>query len=139
MDAFPEIAENASWLANTYRAVDAFDVIHPCGNDSLLQQLRLLTSEQFKTAIVCAHQAYAIELSHSPAGTWYGNLTYAEAIIILTPRKLSPLPVLILLGTWAITPTIVGVVFATQPRWAEMLDGFSMFRTGSDYSSWSHE
>lgn len=139
VDPLPEIAANASWLANTYRAVDVYDVVHPCGDDSLLQQLRLLNSEQFKTAIVRAHQAYAIELSHSSAGTWFGDLTYAETTTILTPGKLSPLPVLILLGIWAIASTIVGVVFATRPRWAETLDGFSMFRFGSDYSGWSHE
>jgi hypothetical protein len=139
LDPLPEIAANASWLANTYRAVDVYDIVHPCGNDSLLQQLRLLNSEQFRTAIVRAHQAYVIELSHSSAGTWFGGLTYAESTTILTPGKLSPLPVLILLGVWAIASTIVGVVFATKPRWAETLDGFSMFRFGSDYSGWSHE
>lgn len=98
LDPLPEIAADASWLANTYRAVDVYDLVHPCGNASLLQQLRLLNSEQFRTAIVRAHQAYAIKLSPSSAGTWFGNLTYAESTTILTPGKLSPLPVLVLLG-----------------------------------------
>jgi hypothetical protein len=83
LDSLPEIVANTSWLANTYRSVDAYDVVHPCGEDDFTEeQLRPITSEQFKQSIIRAYMAYGIELLKSSSGHWYGNLTYAEVTSI---------------------------------------------------------
>ncbi len=143
MDLIPEISSNTSWLLNIYRSVNAFNSVPiPCdkegnpldpstrGYDG--QQLQLITSGQFKRSIINAHKAYAIELMKTPDVHWYGNLTYAKTTTVLTPGQISPVPVLVLLIAWALCTSTLGVLFGLQQRWTDALDGFSMFRFGSD-------
>jgi len=40
---------------------------------------------------------------------------------------------MVLLILWGILSCILGVTYGVRPRWAEILDGFSMFRFGSDF------
>ena len=143
IDLIPEIASNASWLLNIYKSVNAYNIFPwtcdergiPVGPDKRAydgQQLQLVTSEQFKQSIIGAHKAYAIELMKSPNAKWHGNLTYAIETSILSPGQISPISVLILLILWAVCSTTLGILFGLRPRWADTLDGFSMFRFGSD-------
>jgi hypothetical protein len=138
----PEIAANASWLTNLFKSVDAYNLVPiPCddqGNpinlsySSSKQQLNVITSTQLKRSVIRAHQAYAIELSGPRGGMWYGNLTNVVRTAIIVPGKFPPVAILSLLAVWAALSTLLGIMFSTRPRWAEMLDGFSMFRFGSD-------
>jgi hypothetical protein len=138
----PDIAANASWLTNLFKSVDAYNLVRiPCDNQghpinlsniSSSQQLNVITSTQLKRSVIRAHQAYAIELSGPRGGMWYGNLTNAVRTAIIVPGKFPPVAILSLLAVWATLSTLLGIVFSTRPRWAEILDGFSMFRFGSD-------
>jgi hypothetical protein len=138
----PEIASNASWLPNLFKSVDAYNLVPlPCdseGNPINLnessggQQLNVITSAQLKRSVIRAHQAYAIELSGPRGSMRYGNLTNAVPTAVIVPGKLSPIVILILLAVWAVSCSLLGIIFGTRPRWADILDGFSMFRFGSD-------
>lgn len=138
----PEIASNASWLPNLFKSVDAYNRVPlPCDSEgnpinlnesSSGQQLNVITSAQLKRSVIRAHQAYAIELSGPRGGMWYGNLTNAVPTAVIVPGKLTPIVILILLAIWAVSCFLLGIIFGTRPRWADILDGFSMFRFGSD-------
>lgn len=138
----PDIAANASWLTNLFKSVDAYNLVPiPCDDRgrpinlsqiSSTKQLNVITSTQLKRSVIRAHQAYAIELSGPRGGMWYGNLTNAVRTAIIVPGKFPPVAILSLLAVWAALSVLLGIVFSTRPRWAEMLDGFSMFRFGSD-------
>ena len=138
----PEIASQSSWLSNLFKSVDAYDPIAvPCDkagnpidprNSSYTQQLKVMTSTQLKNSVIRAHQSYAIEISSPKGSVWYGNLTNAVPTTIIVPGKLSGVVVVILLAVWALCCIVLGITFGTRPRWADILDGFSMFRFGSD-------
>ncbi len=138
----PEIASNASWLSNLFESVGAYNLVPiPCDSEgnpidltssSGSQQLRVITSAELKKSIIRAHQSYAIELSAPRAGLWYGNLTNAVPTTIMLPGKLSPVAIIGLLTVWAVSCSLLGIIFSTRRRWADILDGFSMFRFGAN-------
>ena len=140
----PELASNASWLLNIYKSVNAYSQTPitcdesgkpiPLADTSEWQQLQLITSDQFKQAILRVHKAYAIELSASTSGSqWYGKLLYTQSTAVVTSGSLSPIPFMVLLIVWGLCSCTLGLVYGTRPRWAEILDGFSMFRFGSEF------
>lgn len=139
------IASNTSWLMNIYRSVDAFERTPLYCDDpattSTWQQLQLINSTQLRTSLVRAHKAYAIEMSKpnrvAPSAALLNNnldfdLRPLQPTSLISPGKVSPLPVLILLILWSLSMCLLGVVFGLPPRWSETLDGFSMFCFGSE-------
>lgn len=140
------IASNASWLQNIYRAIDAF---YPqplyCDEDgnvnvtltSAWQQLQLINSTQFLTSFVRAHKAYALEMTRPTTQenrmtSWTGTLNSVAPTVIIAPGNVQPQIVVALLSFWALGCLILGSTFGLRQRWSETLDGFSMFRFGSD-------
>ena len=140
------LASNSSWLQNIYRAADAY-YQQPlyCDDDgnvnvtltSSWQQLQLLNSTQFMTSFIRAHKAYALEITR-PRGKgeqmaeWERNATVIFQTLIISPGDVPPQLVVALLSFWAASCFVLGIVFGARPRWSETLDGFSMFRFGSD-------
>lgn len=130
-----EIASNNTWLTNLFRSVDAFNPVKmECNGSSyiLVSQTRPLDSTQFQQALIRVLKAYAIEVTTSRGPQWYGDLVYARPTVIIVTGKLNPLIIVILLVIWAVLCSGLGIVYSTRPRWSDMLDGFSMFRFGSD-------
>ena len=148
------IASNSSWLQNIYRASNAyFPQPLYCDDEgnvnvtltSSWQQLQLLNSTQFLTSFIRAHKAYALEMtrpststSTSTAGsgqvieTFTGALHAISETLVIAPGVVPPQIVVGLLGFWALGCVTVGLRFGLRQRWSETLDGFSMFRFGSD-------
>lgn len=143
------IASNASWLQNIYKAVDAY-YAQPlyCDDDgnvnvtltSTWQQLQLINSTQFLTSFIRAQKAYALEMTRPTARegrestetSWKGALNIISPTLIIAPGDLPPQVVVALLVVWALGCSFLGVTFGLRQRWSETLDGFSMFRFGSD-------
>ncbi|KEF59463.1 uncharacterized protein A1O9_04307 [Exophiala aquamarina CBS 119918] len=144
------IASNASWLQNIYRAVNAF---YPqplyCDTEgnvnvtltSSWQQLQLLNSSQFLASFIRAHKAYALEMTRPSTSTvgntqvtesWAGALNAITPTLIIAPGDVPPQIVVGLLAFWALGCLTLGLTFGLRHRWSETLDGFSMFRFGSD-------
>lgn len=140
------IASNASWLQNIYRAADVFyhQPIY-CDEDgnvnitltSSWQQLQLINSTQFLTSFVRAHKAYALEMTRPTTQenretSWTGALNVIAPTVIIAPGDVPPQIVVGLLAFWALGSLILGSTFGLRQRWSETLDGFSMFRFGTD-------
>lgn len=138
----PEIASQASWLVNLFKSVNAYSRVSiPCdeegnaidpSNSFSWRQLKVMTSAELKKSVIRAHQSYAIEISNPKGGVWYGNLTNTVPTTVIVPGKLPAIAVFILLAVWALCCIVLGITFGTRSRWADILDGFSMFRFGSD-------
>ena len=139
------IASNASWLQNIYKSVDAFyrqpiycdsegnvDV----GSTNTWQQLQLINSTQFMTSMIRAHKAYALEMSKPTVqdrnAQFQGNLTAVPQALVISRGDVPAEPVLALLAVWAVCCSAVGIAYGLRPRWSETLDGYSMFRFGTD-------
>lgn len=140
------IASNASWLQNIYRAAEAY-YAQPlyCDEDgnvnvtltSTWQQLQLINSTQFLTSFIRAQKAYALEMTaptarESQQMTWTGGLNIISPTLIIASGDVPPQIVIALLAVWALGCSILGVTYGLRQRWSETLDGFSMFRFGSD-------
>lgn len=137
-DPVPEIASNDTWLTNLFKSVDAHSpVLLACYNDSdrsdnSVVQPTLLNSTQFQQAFIRALKAYTIEITTSRGPQWYGDLVYTQPTVIVVRGQLNPIVIVVLLVIWAASCSTLGALYSTRPRWSDMLDGFSMFRFGSD-------
>ena len=135
------IASNASWLPNIYKSVDSYarTPLYCVGEDPALvsgwQQLQLINSTQLLTSLVRTFKAYAIEMAKPSASSEAisDTLNLVKSTSIISPGRVPPVVVLILLALWALGSSTLGLVFGARPRWSETLDGFSMFRFGSDH------
>lgn len=132
------IASNATWLQSIYRSVDAY-YQQPVYCDprnitttSWWQQMQLINSTQVLDSLLRVYKAYAIEMTKSHRASFAGNLTAVHLTAIISPGVLHPALVTVLLAIWTICSTTLGLIFGLRPRWSETLDGFSMFRFGSD-------
>ncbi|KIW09903.1 hypothetical protein PV08_11679 [Exophiala spinifera] len=139
------VASNISWLQNLYKSVDAF-YRQPLycddeGNVNLTttttwQQLQLINSTQLVTSMMRAHKAYALEMSkptvQARSAFFLGNLTTVPQTLIVSRGDVPAQPVLALLAVWAFCCSVLGVLYGPRRRWSETLDGYSMFRFGTD-------
>lgn len=67
---------------------------------------------------------------------WFGNLTSLRPTRYLVSGMVPWIPILILLGLWALvlSGAAVWTVLIAGPRWAPSLSGFEMFKFGAQYA-----
>lgn len=134
------VASNVSWLTNIYKSADAYSrTALYCDDDdptstSTWQQLQLINSVQLRESLIRAYKAYAIEMTQlSTAPYSSSTLKPVNPTPIISRGRIPPLAVVVLLAVWALGSSTLGLMFGLRPRWSETLDGFSMFRFGSDH------
>ncbi len=133
------LASNVTWLSNIYKSVDAYSrtPMYCDGEDpastSSWSQLQLLDSSQLQKSLIRAYKAYAIEIT-KPSTVAFNSTTLhpVKPTSIISPGRVPPVVVGVLLVLWALGSCTLGLMFGLRPRWSETLDGFSMFRFGSD-------
>lgn len=138
------IASNVSWLTNVYKSVAAYSrtAMYCDGDDptttSSWQQLQLIDSRQLQQSLTGAYKAYALEMTKPSTITFSSSTLHpVRPTSIISPGKIPPVAVLVLLAVWALGSCTLGLMFGLRPRWSETLDGFSMFRFGSDQPGFS--
>lgn len=102
----------------------------------------VLQADDLKRSVLLAYKTYAVQAIYNGQdggqngkdGLWHSpNVKAAVASVTLTKGGgVPPLLVVILMLLWASGCMILGVVYGLRKRWAESLDGYSMFCFGAD-------
>ncbi|KAK2735940.1 hypothetical protein FQN55_001904 [Onygenales sp. PD_40] len=98
-----------------------------------------LTAEALRRSLMLAHGTEALQLmyegqSRFDAGYLNRNATSSKQRKTLTFGVMPPIIPMALFGIWTLGSLILGVKYGFSRRWAETLDGYSLFRFGADFS-----
>jgi hypothetical protein len=98
-----------------------------------------LQPSELVRALLQAYASYAIELEYDSRYDFLlaysdPNITAATQGKILTEGVIPPAVVVGLLSAWCGLSALFGCWYGFRRRWAQVLDGYSMFRFGADYA-----
>lgn len=128
----PDWVDNPLWLYALARSAEARNRTFPYVDG--LGQGSYLTADQLQLAVVRAFKAYSLSLMQNPEGVEeFRNLTVAVPVKVLVTGWLPPASLAILMSIWSAVSLWMAVKFAFRLRWADELDGYGMFRFGTDY------
>ena len=144
----------AEWLGDMYSSVGkpTLDFVQDSEDDftgsPIPLQTSLLQASQLCESLLQAFSIYAAELvynhgsgyltaegAYAPSSFVNANVTSYTLGTILTTGVVAPIAVATLLSIWAVFSIILGVCFGFRRRWAEVLDGYTMFKIGGDWST----
>ncbi|KAK2797548.1 hypothetical protein FQN50_009143 [Emmonsiellopsis sp. PD_5] len=99
-----------------------------------------LTAEALRRSLMLAHGTEALQLMYEgqtrfDAGYLNPNATSSKQRKILTFGVMPPIVPMVLFAIWTLGSVVLGVKYGFSRRWAETLDGYSLFRFGADFSS----
>jgi hypothetical protein len=112
------------------------------GTNIHVPQIQGMRGEDLQLSMQRAYGAWASQLMYrgrwsaadraAQSLTWTSSeMKVAEEVRVLVPGVLSAIPVLLLLGLWSLSCTVLIVTYGFHPRWAETLDAYSTFRFGA--------
>lgn len=121
------------WLSSVFR-----EVVQTSDPVPLVQGM---TAQDLRLSMLRSYGAYASQLMYhgrwstvdnaAQALTWRSeNVTGAERDHVLVKGRLGAIPVVLLLGVWALGCVVLIVVFGLGPRGAETVDAYSAWRFG---------
>jgi len=103
----------------------------------------VLQAEDLKRSVLLAYKHYAVHAVYNGQdggqsgkdGLWHSpDVTAAVSSVTLAKGAggVPPLLVVVLMLLWALGCVVLGVMYGLRKRWAEDLDGFSLFCFGAD-------
>ncbi|KAI9786965.1 MAG: hypothetical protein M1839_005196 [Geoglossum umbratile] len=127
---------DTSWLYSLLTTAEVPIVLTEDGLGAY-EYTSLLQPEDLQYALARAYQTYALQLMYdgeeSLRFSYFNlNLTAARPAKTLKAGKLPPLLILSFLSIWTLGCGILGACYGFKKRWAETLDGYSLFCFGTD-------
>lgn len=115
----------------------------PAALASFTNYASVLQADDLKRSVLLAYKHYAVQAVYNGQdggqsrrdGLWHSpdvNAAVASVTLAKDAGGVPPLLVVVLMLLWALGCMVLGVTYGLRKRWAEVLDGFSLFCFGAD-------
>lgn len=129
----PPRSNESYFLSGLFLSAEAKNILSSGVLDQSFQT-EFLSGDRFNSAILRAFKHYALHLMAGSDAEWVSTASVSEEVKVITMGPVHPTVVMVLMCFWAGLSFLIGLTFALRRKWSDTLDGFTMFRFGTDFS-----